>query len=198
MKRITSVLSLCLCAGAFAPAFGQFFAASFGGGPTVPVYNAGRRFDNGWNVGAGAGIRPIPWIGVMLDFGYNQMDANKATLNSLHFSSGQMRIFSFTVDPVIHLNPHGPVGIYLIGGAGVYHRTIEFTQPAAGAFTGFDPFFGPVTGSESTVKGGANGGAGIEIGFSHHIKAFAEARYHNMYTQGRNTTYLPVTVGFRW
>lgn len=197
MKRFTCVLSLCVCGIASVPASAQLLTASFGGGSTVPVYNAGRRLDNGWNIGAGVGVRPIPYMGVMLDFGYNQMDVNRATLNSLHLANGQMRIYSFTLDPVIHLNPHGPVGMYLIGGAGVYHRTVEFGQPVGAPFTGVDPFFGPIR-TDTTVKGGANGGAGIEIGFSHHVKAFAEARYHSIYTQGRNTTYLPVTVGFRW
>ena len=172
MKRFTFLPALFVCA--MAPASAQLLTASFGGGSTVPVYNTGQRFDNGWNVGAGVGIRPIPYMGAMLDFGYFQMDARR---------NSQLRVYSFTIDPVIHLNPRGPVGMYLIGGAGVYHVTEDLAFPAIGG---------------TTVKGGANGGAGFEIGFAEHVKAFAEARYHSIYTQGRNTTFIPVTVGFRW
>jgi opacity protein-like surface antigen len=202
---------LCLFVLAPLPALAQaerYLTADIGGGFSSPVYSTGGRLQNGWNFGMGVGVRPFPYLGVKVDFGYNQLDVNRATLNNLHFPNGDMRIFSFTLDPIIHVNPRGPVDFYLVGGAGVYHRTIEFTAPTGAIFTGFDPFFGffypvgvpanQVLASQTTVKPGVNGGAGFQFGFRHTIKFFAEARYHNMYTRGRDTTWVPVTFGFRW
>jgi hypothetical protein len=207
MKRMLFAVSVCMSLTSL-PAAAQLFTANIGGGFTTPVYNTGRRLDNGWNVQAGVGVRPIPYFGVMLDFNYNQMDVNQATLTNLQFPDGQARIWSFTLDPVIHLNPRGPVGVYLIGGGGIYHRTIEFTQPTVATFTGFDPFFGifypiavpanQVLASQSTYKPGVNGGLGFEFGWRHHLKFYGEARYHNMYTNGRDTTFVPVSFGLRW
>jgi hypothetical protein len=202
----------CFFALAALPAMAQFesqlFTADIGGGFSTPVYNAGRRLDPGWNLLLGAGIRPVPYLGVKVDFLYNQMDVNRGTLNALNFPNGEARIFSFTLDPIIHINPRGPVDFYLVGGGGVYHRTIEFSQPSVSTFTAFDPFFGyfypvavpssQVLASQTTVKPGVNGGAGFQFGFHHTIKFFAEARYHDMFTNGRDTTWVPVTFGFRW
>jgi hypothetical protein len=43
---------------------------------------------------------------------------------------------------VIHLAPSNKSNPYIIGGGGLYHRTIEFTAPTIATVTGFDPFFG--------------------------------------------------------
>src|SRR5258706_15825965 len=84
------------------------------------------------------------------------------------------------------------MGFYLIGGPGVYHRHVEFTQPTVATFTAFDPFFGfffPVAGPTqqvlldfSTTKLGVNGGGGVTFKVGERAKFYAEARYHQMYT----------------
>ena len=190
------------------PAAAQFFTAKIGGGFTEPEYNTGRRLNRGWNFGAGAGVNVMPYLGVLLDFDYNQFNINDATLTALQFPGGDMKVWDFSIDPIIRLNPHGRVGFYITGGGGVYHRTVEFTAPTVATFTAFDPFFGlfypvavpasQVLASESTVKGGVNGGAGFQFAVSGRLKFFAEARYHNIYTYPRATTYVPVTFGLRW
>ena len=109
----------------------------------------------------------------------------------------------------MHLNPRGHVDFYLIGGPGIYRRTVEFTQPTVATVTAFDPFFGyffpvnvpanQVIGSFSTTKFGMNGGGGLSFRVGHgNAKLFAEARYIKMYTKGTSTSLLPVTFGFRF
>jgi hypothetical protein len=102
----------------------------------------------------------------MAHFNFNSFGINTTTLNNLGFPGVDVRIWSVTLDPIVHLNPRGPVDFYLIGG-GIYHRLQEFTTPTVGTVTGFDPFFGffpvavpatQVLAPYSVNKPGANGG----------------------------------------
>src|SRR5215831_3453594 len=78
------------------------FTADVGAGFSAPVYGAASRLDYGWNLNAGAGVRPIPYLGIKVDFGYNQFDFNRASAINLGFPRAQDRILSFTLDPIIH------------------------------------------------------------------------------------------------
>jgi hypothetical protein len=180
-----------------------------GAGFTEPAFDTGRHLDVGWNIQGGVGYNFSSYLGAKLDLNYNSLAINSTTLNNLGFPGGNLNIFSATIDPVVHLNPHGRVDVYLIGGGGLYHRNQEFTQPAVATLTAFDPFFGAfypvavpttqVLASYSVNKPGVNGGAGIEIGSKWHGKFFAEARYHRIFMGGiRDTEYVPVSFGFRW
>lgn len=183
------------------------FTFDIGGGFTQPVGNTGRHLDDGWNVQAGAGVNFNAHLAALLQFNYNGMGINSTTLNNLGFPGGDLRIWSFTLDPVVHLTPGHPVDFYLIGGGGVYHRTQEFTAPTTETLTGFDPFFGfyqvavpatEVLSSYSVYKPGVNGGAGIAFGTRWHAKLFAEARYHRIFMGPYHTDFVPVTFGVRW
>jgi hypothetical protein len=184
------------------------FSFQFGGGFTQPVGNTGRHLDQGWNIQGGGGFNFGPYVGVMIDLGYNSFGINTATLSNLGFPGGDLHIFSATLDPIVHLNPHGHVDVYVTGGGGVYHRLQEFTQPSVAAVTGFDPFFGfysaavPVTQvleSYTVTKPGVDIGAGVAIGTKWHGKLFAEARYDRIFMgNDRHTDYIPVSFGFRF
>ena len=186
-----------------------FFTAAVGAGFTTPVYHTGTALDMGWNFNAQAGVNLFnAHLGLVGEFLYNDLGINSTTLNNLQFPGGSTHIWGFTADPVIRFNPNGKIDFYLIGGPGIYHRHIEFTQPAIATFTGFDPFFGvfyPVAVPANQVllqydtnKLGVNGGAGFNFHLGHgHSKFYAEARYHQIYTN-RPTSFVPVTFGFRW
>jgi hypothetical protein len=179
----------------------SIFTAAVGAGFTTPVYHTGTALDMGWNVNAQAGVQIFnAHLGLVGEFMYNDMGINSTTLNNLQFPGGSTHIWAFSADPVIRFN--------LIGGPGIYHRHVEFTQPGVATFTGFDPFFGvfyPVSVPTTQVllsydanKLGVNGGAGFNFHIGHgHSKFFAEARYHQMFTN-RPTSFVPVTFGFRW
>jgi len=56
-----------------------------------------------------------------------------------------------------------------------------------------------VIGSYGVYKGGVNGGAGIAFRLgSSRAKVFAEARYHHMFTERIDSSFIPVTFGIRW
>jgi Outer membrane protein beta-barrel domain len=200
---LASGLALVLLMGPMQAQENHGFTFDMGAGFTNPLGTGGRSLDNGWNIQAGAGYNFIPHVGAMLDFGFNNMGVNSATLGNLGYSGGTLRVFSATVDPIFHLNPHGHVDVYVTGGGGFYHEWQTFTNP--GIATGFNPFFGffnygvnVVAASSSVNKPGVNIGAGVQIGTKWHGKFFAEARYHRIYTNPIPTDYIPVTFGFRW
>jgi hypothetical protein len=210
MKKIASILSLC-CLAAL-PACAQFSFSKLtgfvGGGFTTPVNPIGSRLDTGWNVTAGIGGNFNHHVGLMLDFMFNDTPVNRTFLNQVQAPDGAVRTWGFTLDPVFHVTQEGPVDFYVTGGGGIYHRTVEYTQPVVQTGVFFDPWFGfypsafatnQVIGSFGQYKGGINGGVGFSVRLgSSRVKAFAEARYHHIFTRNVATDLIPVSFGFRW
>jgi hypothetical protein len=208
MKKIAFYL-VSLCA-AGVPAFAQFshFTGFVGGGFTTPINPIGTRLDTGFNISAGAGVNANHHVGIMLDFIYNQNGINPTFLNQVAAPDGQVRVWGFTLDPVVHVTQEGPVDLYVTGGGGIYHRTVEYTQPTIQQGVFFDPWFGyypanfasnQIIGSYGQYKGGVNGGVGMSFKLGHsNAKFFAEARYHHIYTRNVGTDLVPVTFGIRW
>src|ERR1041385_367460 len=135
--RVTRVLSIASLAGlALASAcFAQNtskFAFSVGGGFSEPLKYSDGRFDTGFNIGAGAGYNFHPNFGLMTEFGFNHLGVNSNVLNAVGAPDGSGRIYSLTLDPIVHFNPKGKFDAYVIGGGGYYRRTVEFTQPGVG------------------------------------------------------------------
>jgi len=211
MKQIAiaSCLSILMVGAAGAQEFNHF-AFNVGAGFTQGVKDTGTRTDLGWNVRAGAGVNFNPYVGVMVNAAYDNMGINSSTLSTFGAPGGRMSVLSFTLDPIVHLNPKGHTDIYITGGGGLFHRYNEFTAPTVSTFIGFDPFFGfypaAVSGNQilsnySVNKPGIDIGAGVAFGRKWNGKFFAEARYERIFMGNRfanDTEYLPVTFGFRW
>jgi hypothetical protein len=156
-----------------------------------------------WNTQAQGGINFFGGrAGLVGEFDFNHQGINSANLTNIGYPGGFTNVASFSVDPTIRFNPNGRVSFYLIGGPGVYHRSLDFTAPVGVTVPGFfgpDSFFtNGVVASYTTTKLGVNGGAGFtyRLGGSK-VKFFGEARYVQMYTQ-HTMSWVPVTFGFRW
>jgi hypothetical protein len=183
------------------------FTFGAGAGFTEPQRSFGRYTDVGWNVGGGAGINFNSWVSALLDVNFNSMGINSATLANFGAPGGTVQVWSFTVDPQVHvMRTHG-VDIYITGGGGLYRRQDQLTTPAAGFAPYFGPFGGffnvPVIGNEvlasySVNKPGADLGAGISFGSKWRAKFYAEARYNRIFTNYGVTDYIPVTFGVRF
>jgi len=202
MKAIVLTCGLALCVLATASAQeNSGVALNIGAGFTTPLGNTGRNLDYGWHVQGGIGYNFNPWVGALVDLGYNRMGVNSTTLGNLGYAGGDLSVFSATLDPIVHLNPHGHFDVYVTGGGGLYHQYQDFTQPAF-ISSPYNPFFGfygnAVVSSYSVNKPGIDAGVGVEMGTRWHGKFFAEARYNRIFTGAYHTDYLPVTFGFRW
>lgn len=184
-------------------------AFNIGAGFTTPTDVAGDRLDRGWNVSTAIGYNFHPNFALTADFLYNNMNVNGSTLTALGFPDGNVKMWSATLNPVIHLVPRSPADIYITGGYGFYQWRQEFTRPDVATFTGFDPYFGivypvavpvnVVVASNVLNKGGFNGGMGIAFGTKWKAKAYAEARFHRMILgSDRYADMIPVTFGLRW
>lgn len=183
------------------------FSFDVGAGFTTPVGNTGRHLDTGWGIRGGAGVNFTPYVGAMLNVGFDWMGISSSTLRGIGVPGGDLQVFSARIDPIVHLNPKGHADIYITGGGGLYHRYQEFTRPTVAFATGFDPFFGfypvaysanQVLASYSVNKPGVDIGAGVAFGSKWHGKFFAEARYHRIFMRDSHTDFVPVSFGFRW
>jgi hypothetical protein len=185
------------------------FTVNTGVGATVPVGGLSQRLDNGWNVNFGGGYNFVPHFGVIAEYMYNGLGVTRSTLNAASVPDGNARIHSVTLNPIVHINPKGPLDAYLIGGVGYYHRTVEFTEPSTATVLVFDPFFGffvPAVIPVNRVIGrvvrdgfGGNLGGGFTYALGNSgVKLYTEARYHRANTGSVRTELVPVTVGLRW
>ena len=74
---------------------------------------------------------------------------------------------------------------YLIAGGGVYNMKFKPDAP-----TNTNP-------EASATKFGVNGGAGFDMAVGA-AKVFLEGRFHNIFTEGSNTNFIPVTIGVKF
>jgi hypothetical protein len=178
------------------------FTFDIGAGFTQPVGTTGSYLNDGWNIQGGVGYNFSSYLGAMLQVDYNSLGVNSTTLGNLGFAGGNVDVFSATIDPIVHLHPHGHIDPYIVGGGGLYHQYQSFgTFVAPGTPNPYPFFAGSPTaiGSYSVNRPGANIGAGIEFGTQWHGKIFAEARWDHIFlTNGAHTDYIPVSFGFRW
>jgi hypothetical protein len=170
-----------------------------GAGFTTPVGNTGNSLDTGWNVRGGVGYNFLPWVGANLDFGFDSMGVNSTTLSNLGYGGGTDRVFSATLDPIVHLFPKSPVDVYVTGGGGYFHEQEDFTDPGVGiGFFGNPLFSNVLVSSYSVNKPGLDIGAGVQFGSKWGGHFFAEARYVRIYSgSGFQADYVPATFGFR-
>jgi opacity protein-like surface antigen len=207
MKKITLVAAIAiLTAGAIQAQEAPPFTFNLGAGFVEPIGTFGRYNDTGWNVQGGAGFNFNQWASLMLDANFNNMGINSTTLNNFGAPGGTVQIWSFTVDPVVHLTGQRKLDVYVTGGGGLYRREDQLTAPTAG----FEPVFGPfgffnvpvvgnqVLASYSVNRPGFDLGAGVNLGSKWRAKFYAEARYNRMFTEFGVTDYIPVTFGIRF
>jgi hypothetical protein len=183
------------------------FTFDAGAGFTTPVGTTGDNLDTGWNVKTGVGYNFLPWVGAMVNFGFNNMGVNSTALSNLGYGGGTVRTFSVTLDPIVHLTPKSHVDFYVTGGGGYFWEQQQFTDPGVATGLVGNPFFGYypaefgtniVVSSYSVNKPGLDGGVGVAFGSKWGGRFFAEARYVRVFSgAGYHTDYLPVTFGFR-
>jgi opacity protein-like surface antigen len=186
------------------------FNISAGAGFTVPTSHSSANLNTGWNLDFRSGVNVNRHFLADLDFAFVRWNLSNAALARAGQPGGYADVWSLTAAPTVRLTPSSRIDAYLVGGPGVYHRGLSFTQPATFSTIACDPFFGfcypvlvqgnQVVASFSTYKFGYNVGGGLEFKLgSSGLKAFTEARYHSMFTtRGPNMTYVPVTFGVRW
>lgn len=180
------------------------------GGATVPVSSTSDVSKTGWHAGAvmDVGVPLFPW-GLRVDAMWNQLGEKDTP-----FGTVKNRIIDGTLNATYSFGGLSVTKFYLIGGLGVYNMKTEvenapvFTpdevsaQESQRASPGIARQIAPPMGqvgefgeAENTqTKFGLNAGAGLRFqltGFS----TFVEARWHTIFTEGKNTQVIPISVG---
>ena len=120
-----------------------------------------------------------------------------------------------------------PIGGYVLGGGGIYHRVVQLTSPSVGYTSVCDPYWyvcypaavsvDQIIGDRSSTDFGIDFGGGITFGRGGQF--YVESRYHYVWGKTINPTvstlngttvtacssgcttnaaYFPLTFGVRW
>ena len=152
---------------------------SLGGGLDMPLGDFDDGFKTGWHGLAAVTFTPASWpVGIQIDGNYSRFPDDTPLDQNLQmiYGTGNL-VYRFQTSPESTFRP------YLIGGGGVYNLKA----------TGNDV----PDGIDSSTKFGLNAGAGFDIKAGS-ASLFAEARFHNVFTEGSNTNFLPITAGIRF
>ena len=187
--------------------FGNGFYLGLGGGTNFPQNEINTYYDAGYNVNGQLGWDPQSSpLGLRLNLNYNRLNGRNLGIQTvdaggvtttLRQDLRDADLYSAFLDAKLRL-PFGRFlgatsGLYAVGGGGVaYFRNYANFQRVTGT-AGGDDVISPFN-AEDVTRFGINGGAGLSWGIGN-VSLFAEGRYVRVFTQGRDTDYVPVTVG---
>ena len=156
---------------------------SLGGGIGLPLGTFDDRDKVGWHGLAAVSVVPEAWpVGIQIDGQYQQyrLDASSSLKDRFLIGTANL-VYKFKSSEESRFRP------YLIGGGGVYNFKTTGTNDLGNLID---------TGS-STTKFGINAGAGFDIKAGG-AGLFLEGRFHDIFTSGENTKFIPITLGIRF
>jgi len=196
---------------------------SIGGGITKPVGGVGDSLGSGGQVTLGLGFKVKPQITVFGEYNFSSLGKKlldvpqPLTAASAAFSGNGWYQYG---GGGVSFTPwqSGKASAYVLGGIGVYNRSVYLTTPSTGLVTVCNPawfvcFPQPVTvdkvvASRGTTDPGVNLGGGFTYRVSDLASFFVEVRYHYVWgpefqtasggTQSANAQFFPITFGFRF
>ncbi|NPC78306.1 outer membrane beta-barrel protein [Pyxidicoccus fallax] len=201
-----------------APEPERHFMFSVGGGTSFPIADAGGRFKTGGGFQLGAGFQFQQRLGVLAEYLYTAYDVESDVLDVANVE-GDHSMQAGSINAVVNLLPKSPIGIYLIGGPGLYYRRVAVSQLAGVAAVPYcDPWLyycstqvvpvEEILGARSSTDFGLNAGAGITLSIVGDLRLYVEGRYHYIFgpefTDAGGTSrradgqYVPVMFGLRY
>ena len=171
--------------GAARVASAQGAEFSLGAGASVPLSNFGDVAKTGYHGLVGISFAPSSFpLGIQIDGQYHRLkqDAivgnrtNQIIMGTANF------IYKFKTSEDSKFRP------YLIAGAGIYNFKLVSGDDVSGPGVGN-------TGNTATDFG-LNAGAGFDIKAGG-VGFFAEGRFHDVFSEGPNAKFIPITVGIR-
>lgn len=194
-----------------------------GGGASGP---AGDKADITWGgqFMGGVGVNINRSLAAFLEFQFLDNKMPGAIAAEAGSQGGHYHIVSFTVEPVYDLFPKSSNDVYLRGGGGYYHKSINFTDPTVSCGYFYYYYNCGTTNQVVGSFGSNNGGWDIGGGYQHRFggmygesrtRVFAEVRYLEVMSpalkgqsppgSGLNpvnidadTKLMPITLGIRW
>lgn len=197
MKSLSSALvvivGLLLIGGA--PASNAQLSSPIGfgvvGGTSSPSGHLSDLAKSGWHAGAFLELNlPVVPVGFRLEGAWHQFGDKPLSTGG---GTTSARIAAGTLNATYTLLPLPIIKPYFIGGVGEYNVKLSAPRP-------LPPSGGQavsVIGTTTQTKTGINGGVGVRLqlgGFA----AFLEARWHDIFTNGKHVQMVPVSVGLRF
>jgi opacity protein-like surface antigen len=225
MCGITAVLLAGLGTQAFAQGYGYSQSYEYpsqrpiqwhiDGGYAITSGHTADYLDNGWTVGGGFTVRPVPGspFSLRADLNYSQFSATNHLItlseqqNQTQIDNGTGRIVNLDVDGVFEIPLGARARGYVLAGIGGAWRQIDLTQTVA--FGGYfcDAWYGycnvgfvpgdVLVQREETTRFAWNAGLGVEFPLYNGQSWFIEARYNRMETPDP-TEFIPIRVGMRF
>jgi Outer membrane protein beta-barrel domain len=154
--------------------------AKVAGGVTVPLGNTSDAQDLGWHAGAGVlfAIPMFPQLMFNTTGGIHRFPG--ATVGG--FEGPALRILDAQLNATYRLltGGLGQLRPFVTAGGGIFNsKAVGDRAPAS---------------APSSTDFGFNAGLGVEFRFAG-VAMFAEGRYTDVFTEGENLTYIPVSVG---
>jgi hypothetical protein len=180
MSAIRSVVmgAVLMASAGVGSALAQGAEFSLGGGVTLPLGNFDDAAKLGWHGTGAVSFVPenVP-VGFQIDGTFSRLsDESPLDIKSqLIYGTGNV-VYKFKTSEDTRFRP------YLIGGAGVYNLDAKGDDVSDLV--------------ESVTKFGLNAGAGFDFKAGS-AGVFVEGRFHNVFTEGDNTNFIPFTVGVR-
>ena len=173
------VAALTLGVVAFAaPLHAQAAQFSLGGSLGIPLGDFDNAAKMGYHIVGAASFKPAAMpVGLQVDANYAHFATEITDVNTqILFATGDA-VYTFKTAPASRLHP------YLIGGVGIYNT--KATGSAVPSGTGSNTDFGINAGAGFNVAAGA-------------ASLFVEGRFHDVFTSGSSTQFVPVTLGLRF
>lgn len=183
--------------------WGNGFYVGVHGGTQFPQNEINNAYDPGYNVGGMLGwdSQKSP-LGVRLNASWNRLNGrtlSNTTIDGVNFTGAVANadLYSAFADAKLRI-PFGRLlgstsGLYAVGGAGMtYFRNFDRFTAVTGntANQSRTGTFNP----EDVTRFAANVGGGVSWGLGP-ASLFVESRWVRVFTQNRNTDYVPLTVG---
>ena len=155
-----------------------------GGGLSMPLGDFGDQADMGFHGLVGVTFQPasLP-VGVRVDGMYHMWGGSEDAFGDLDVGTRAIvgtanAVYTFQTAETSTFHP------YLIGGLGLYNTALTGDDVP----DGFD---------DSSTDFGINAGAGFNFSAGESLGLFVEGRFHNVFTEGESTSFIPISVGVR-
>ncbi len=197
MKKILAILAILLTLSAVASAQMSSPVSFYAGGamsfPTAPDAFK-NSFKNGYHGFVGIGFHVNPVLEFVAKAEYHAFKFNFDAANS-EYTGGTNKMMMFGGDLKFNPSVPGfPVSPYILGGAGFANiKQTDFEGPASLTLS----IMNSVVAQDQT-KFYWNAGAGANLFNGPKFSVFAQARYVSIATDNETSSFIPVTVGFKF
>ncbi len=193
-----------------------------GGGYDISSGNTSNYINSGWDINVGGGLHFSRAFSTLIEYQFIEDGLPGAVVAEAGSQTGNVHLWSFSLDPVFDIVPKAANGVYVTGGAGFYRKVTNFQNAEPQQYCSY--FYCGVGYTNQTVGHFSSNQAGINVGggFRHkftgmygdgRMEVFAEARFVDVFTPavvnqspnglgnttiGAGTRLLPINFGIRF